>query len=445
MRLVAILIVVAGCSMQGQGKDKCTVQADCLDGFVCNAGTCEQPGPGPGCTPATCQPNQCNAIDDGCGGTLQCGGCSGGDVCSASHVCGPPPMYCTNGVIDPYDGESDVDCGGSCGGCDTGKMCRTTDDCATGTCESGTCVAGRWATVMPMPTPRTMLAAVEGPDGLIYAIGGDTENSGPTNVVEAYDPVNDSWSTRAPMPTPRYGLSAVVGSDGKIYAIGGEYNSQTFTDGNSVKVEVYDPVANTWAAAPSLPDGRYMGAAVADTNGKIYETGGITVNPDMLLGSVVSLTPGGNSWTAVSDPMTTPRDGHAAATTSDGTIYVVGGLDGNDTETTTFESYAPGTPGWHTLAALPTPRKMTSAATLADKIYVVGGNSWLSRSVTYSTVVEVYDAAAHAWSRVASLPVGRFDHATVATSSGKLYVFGGESDGDSTNTTAVTFVYTPDP
>jgi N-acetylneuraminic acid mutarotase len=247
------------------------------------------------------------------------------------------------------------------------------------------------------------------------------------------------------MPTARYGLSAVLGSDGKIYAIGGEYNNQTFTDGNSVKVEVYDPSANTWAAAPSLPDGRYMAAAVADKNGKIYETGGITVNPTQLLGSVVSFTPGGNSWASVSDPMTTARDGHAAATTSDGKIYVVGGQDSNDNETTTFEYYAPGTAGWHTLAPLPTPRKMTSAATLSDTIYVVGGNSWLSASVTYSTVVEAYDAAAHTWSRVASLPVGRFDHATVAASNGKLYVFGGESDGDNTNTTSVTYVYTPDP
>ena len=36
---------------------------------------------------------------------------------------------------------------------------------------------------------------------------------------------HNSWTTVAPMPTPRYGLAAVSGPDGRIYAIGGDDGS----------------------------------------------------------------------------------------------------------------------------------------------------------------------------------------------------------------------------
>ncbi|MEO8899917.1 MAG: RHS repeat-associated core domain-containing protein [Polyangiaceae bacterium] len=38
------------------------------------------------------------------------------------------PSHCQNGVVD--QGESDVDCGGSCGPCVAGKMCHANSDCA---------------------------------------------------------------------------------------------------------------------------------------------------------------------------------------------------------------------------------------------------------------------------------------------------------------------------
>jgi hypothetical protein len=41
------------------------------------------------CTPTTCaaQVKNCGAISDGCGGTLACGTCGGGQTCSSSNVC----------------------------------------------------------------------------------------------------------------------------------------------------------------------------------------------------------------------------------------------------------------------------------------------------------------------------------------------------------------------
>ena len=440
MKSVLVLFVLVGCALDNQGKNKCLAQSDCLDGYVCNAGTCEMPQ---SCVPVTCQPNQCYAIADGCGGALDCGNCTGGDVCGGggTNQCGPKPDHCSDHSVDA--GESDVDCGGECGGCEDGKRCNTINDCATGTCDGNVCMPGRWTTAAPMPTMRTSPVAVVGADGMIYVIGGYKENSTVTGVVEVYDPAMNSWSTRAAMPTPRYGSAAVLGSDNKIYVIGGQYDASTYTDGVSVIVEAYDPASNTWAAKPSLPNGRYHPAAVRAANGRIYVSGGFSVNPVETLSSVVSYAPGEAGWTAVSDVMTTARSSHGAIATADGRIYAVAGSDGSN-ELAAFEYYMPGQLGWHTLPLLPTPRKDTAATPSGGKLYVIAGNAWQSAGVTYSRTNEVFDPATGAWRTMAPVPVGRFDHAMATLPDGRIFLFGGSRDADSTNTTNIVDIYKPE-
>ncbi|MCA9574090.1 MAG: hypothetical protein KC668_01595 [Myxococcales bacterium] len=49
------------------------------------------------------------------------------------------PSPCGDGAQNA--GESDVDCGGSCGGCGAGATCNTDSDCASGDCTANTCGA----------------------------------------------------------------------------------------------------------------------------------------------------------------------------------------------------------------------------------------------------------------------------------------------------------------
>jgi hypothetical protein len=51
----------------------------------------------------------------------------------------PPIHLCYNGVKD--DNETDVDCGGKCGGCSDGSKCIIGTDCLSKNCVSGLCVA----------------------------------------------------------------------------------------------------------------------------------------------------------------------------------------------------------------------------------------------------------------------------------------------------------------
>jgi N-acetylneuraminic acid mutarotase len=421
IRLIVIALVAA-CSLESQSaKNACTTQDDCLDGYVCTAGLCELP---PQCTPIACETNQCGMIDDGCGGKVECGGCPSGQQCSLDepNQCGTPPPHCTNGNVDVNLGETDVDCGGACTGCATGRGCVNTTDCAAGnTCTANVCLAGTWSTVAPMPTAREEFAAVVGPDGLIYTIGG----LGGTNLVEVYNPATDSWSARTPMPTGRYGFTAVVGNDGKIYTIGGQYGAVD-SDGNSIVVEAYNPATDTWATLPSLPQGRHNPAATVALDGTIYVTGGFCNSLFQVLATTVKLAPGGTSWVAVTPAMTSTRQAHAMARTSDGKLYAFGGYN-NSVTLASFEYTTPGTPGWNTLPAMTHGRRYFAAAVRGDKIYAIGG-------LTGDATVEVYTPATNMWSPAPSLPVGRDSHAAVTLPDGRIFVIGGRRSTSPTQT-----------
>ena len=129
----------------GQPSDGCNGTLNCGvcgGGQMCSSGVCvDEPvsvPPPPSCTPATCQSlgNQCGAASDGCGGTLNCGGCGGGQMCS-SGLCvdaSVPPPPCVPGTCQSLGTQCGVasnGCGGTlnCGGCGGGQ-----------TCSSGLCV-----------------------------------------------------------------------------------------------------------------------------------------------------------------------------------------------------------------------------------------------------------------------------------------------------------------
>lgn len=51
----------------------------------------------------------------------------------------PPTDHCADGVKN--DGESDVDCGGTCPRCADGKTCASRGDCANALCVANTCAS----------------------------------------------------------------------------------------------------------------------------------------------------------------------------------------------------------------------------------------------------------------------------------------------------------------
>lgn len=143
-------------------------------GTSCPGGECDGNG-------SCCQPLDCDqlGVECGpattCGGTIQCGGCDGGETCEDGVCCGAPRTCeemgkncgnftgcgqdlecgtcdlddqcgasianvcgCTDGIQN--QGELGVDCGGPClAGCDEGTPCTLGDDCDSGFCIEGVC------------------------------------------------------------------------------------------------------------------------------------------------------------------------------------------------------------------------------------------------------------------------------------------------------------------
>jgi Kelch motif len=180
--------------------------------------------------------------------------------------------------------------------------------------------AGTWAPAPPVPTARSALAAVTGRDGLIYALGGF--NGAYLTTVEAFDPTTSAWVTGAaapkPMLTARNELAAVTGPDGLIYAIGGQ-NAGGALD----TVEVFNPITNTWATGTSLPAACWGLAAAVGPDGLIYAMGGVDAS-GFPQSTVYSYDPATTKWT-VQAPLLTAQAFLAADTGPDGLIYAIGG------------------------------------------------------------------------------------------------------------------------
>ena len=77
-----------------------------------------------------------------------------------------------------------------------------------------------WDRVASMPLGVRDSAAVLGPNGSIYILGGKT-STGTTAAVESYNLTTNTWTTEAPLPSPVSSEAAVVDYLGRIEVIGG--------------------------------------------------------------------------------------------------------------------------------------------------------------------------------------------------------------------------------
>ncbi|MFE9727649.1 Kelch repeat-containing protein [Streptomyces sp. NPDC005794] len=272
-----------------------------------------------------------------------------------------------------------------------------------------------------MPTAeRYFLAATTGCDGKIYAVGGlaatvedpTYSDVALTGAAEVYEPSTGAWATIPPMPTPRSGLGLATGSDGKIFAIGGGEDETTFAATDTV--EIYDPQAGAWSSGPSLPSPIINGGAVTDSHGNVYAVGSDTME---------IYDPKEESWTTAK-AMNKERDYMVVAAGLDDKIYAMGGIEvGPDIDPVAdAEVYDPDTGRWSSLPPMPTPLSEAAGATGPDgRIYVIGGQS--SEPVT--AIGFVYDPKRKTWSEISSLPEARDSAAAAMGSDGRIYVMGG--------------------
>jgi hypothetical protein len=225
--------------------------------------------------------------------------------------------------------------------------------------------------VASMLHPREGLAAATGPDGHIYAVGGDVISGSPGEFrtalsVEAYVPAANRWTPVA-SPTSAYAYPAAVrGPDGRVYAIGG--------DG----VESYDTRQKRWTRVPDLPTGRTNLGAATGPDGRIYTVGGF-VAPDFSVPTVEAYDVARQNWETLA-PLPLARQDLGVAAGPDGRIYAIGGTQGGSVHGgptySVVDAYDPQSNRWQAVAPLRTPRQGLAAVRGVDgRIYALGGYS----------------------------------------------------------------------
>jgi len=289
--------------------------------------------------------------------------------------------------------------------------------------------ADSWASLAPMPTPRTGLG-VAAVNGKIYAIGGS--NGASLTVNEEYNPQTNTWTIKAPMPTPRSSFAIFVYQD-KIHVVGGKIDSMTPTNIH----QVYDPKNDTWENLPTAQALRASGFAGNIVNDKAYVISGSPsyappwANYD--INNVYDLTFG--NW-SINTPIPTAVY-HYASAVLDNKIFVIGGYQiglkngGYDLN----QIYNPENDSWS--LGSPIPVSVSGAGCVATtgafsprRIYVIGGfETPLGYAGSRTNLNNVYDPSNDQWSTGVSLPSNRSQFGLVEVD-GKLYAIGGFDDNN---------------
>ena len=117
-----------------------------------------------------------------------------------------------------------------------------------------------WIEGANLPTARGALTA-SFINGTLYAIGG-IDLLGASDNNQAYDPKTDTWTEKAPMPTAREHLTSAVVND-KLYAIGGRQADNDSPKANVNRIEMYNPLNDSWTIMEQMPTKRSGIAAAA--------------------------------------------------------------------------------------------------------------------------------------------------------------------------------------
>lgn len=239
--------------------------------------------------------------------------------------------------------------------------------------------------------------------------------------VQLFDTVAGTWSAGPSLPTGTDNV-AVLATGGRVHVIGGEAR---------MAHQVYDPVAGSWAAGPASPRIRFASAATV-LDGRLHLIGGWNYNNNASdsLASHDIYDPVAGTWTAAA-PLATARNA-AAAAVLDGRIVVIGGrapgIRANDQSSlASCEVYDPVADRWSAGPALPQARAGLAAVTLGNRVYAIGGES--TPGGVRASVTRL-DSLAGPWVALTDAPLAAHGLAAVAVGDALLVMggFTGASD-----------------
>jgi non-specific serine/threonine protein kinase len=287
-----------------------------------------------------------------------------------------------------------------------------------------------WQELAPAPEARSEVAAAN-VGGRIAVVGGFALRGTQAHTsarVDLYDPAVDRWTRLPDLPAPvNHAMAAARGRT--LYVVGG----YTPTAGGEHMTRASRAVfALTlrrdgragragWRRLPSLPVPRAAGGA-AFVGDRLYVMGGVRGQGRLVRAALV-FDLSERRWR--SQPGPAPRE-HLGVAAHAGRVYVLAGRTaGFGSNRRTAEAWNTRTGRWERLPDLPTPHGGCSAAAVAGRVVVVGGEA------TDGTIpeVEAYDPVRRRWSALPPLEQPRHGLGVAAAGETLYALLGGPEPG----------------
>jgi len=272
----------------------------------------------------------------------------------------------------------------------------------------------KWELVTQMPEPKKSMAYAA-VDNKIYIIGGETPE-GISDRVDIYDTVTGQWSEGARKPTPvSEACGLTLGNE--IFVIGGKLRDGLYTD----VVEAYDWVEDRWNLAGKIP-AQLGGMSCIAHEGKSYVLGGW--DGQGVYKNIWSFQPSDKEWKT----FYSLEEGRAyfGAINIGKSAYLAGGWDGkNELNTLDTLTLQGDTLSRGDTIYLPERRERLTLLNVLDKLYVLGGKnaeSKMTTSLEYQPLKDMQRSIANPneeeWASLGAVAIGEY-----------LYGFGGELGG----------------
>jgi N-acetylneuraminic acid mutarotase len=285
-----------------------------------------------------------------------------------------------------------------------GAACSSPDS----TAPHGSAEEFAWTLASPCPLARFEAnTAVVG--GELWVMGGFTSSAlEVTRRVDIYDPVADSWRQGPDLPGAETHLAAIT-SDGDIVVAGGLVGA--FGEMRAPATEAVhrlNVAAGEWTAGPPLQT-RGAAFAWALVGTEFHVASGLAAdgNSDAMIHHVWDLD-GPDEWSAAAELPNARNHGGGAA--AGGVFYAIAGRHGwneRDGADAAVHAFDPADGTWTERAAIPGARSEIGASTMTlddGRILVVGGSL---PGIVPSEDVLVYDPAGDTWSSLPPLPEPR--------------------------------------
>src|SRR4051812_12957758 len=143
-----------------------------------------------------------------------------------------------------------------------------------------------------------------------------------------------------------------------------------------------------------------------------------------ILGSVAFKVSGQTGVWTTNAAMSTRAFGAAASVSNK--VYMIGGGNFSCGVVSTSQAYNPVSNSWANLTSMATPRYELCAAELNGLVYAIEGNPGCGSAGQAMTTVEAYNPVSNSWSTRAPLPSGSWGAGAIGIN-GKVYVIGGFS------------------